>query len=219
MDSSGFSWRIYAIISDLELRSGYLRYIVDLTIAYPKGNPLSLLDVVTGYTPPCVIRFHYRVYNVKDVSFARKISWTDVLVFDECFVFISLGANRQTEASRLVVWTLLWEGKNVGKLLWDWKLETIYPKWEAGRWHYQWKVRGYWKWTNSRTRLATMPTPPCIFYMFHVFSLRHSNGHYPVRGQTITVVQILHCLHSSRETMFWKISGIVYKWIHISEEM
>ncbi|CAG7700231.1 unnamed protein product [Allacma fusca] len=53
--------------NNLELQSGYLRYIVDLTIAYPKGNPLSLVDVITGYASTCVIRFHYRIYNIKDV--------------------------------------------------------------------------------------------------------------------------------------------------------
>lgn len=56
------------LLADMLFHPGTLRYIVDLTIAYPKGYPLSLVDVVTGYTSACRIYFHYRVFDIKEVS-------------------------------------------------------------------------------------------------------------------------------------------------------
>ena len=43
--------------------------IFDVTIAYPEGKPLDLFQIGFGSRPPCVTHVHYRVFDVKDVSF------------------------------------------------------------------------------------------------------------------------------------------------------
>ena len=43
--------------------------IFDVTIAYPGGKPLDLFQIGFGSRPPCVTHVHYRVFDVKDVSF------------------------------------------------------------------------------------------------------------------------------------------------------
>jgi len=41
--------------------------LIDVTIAYPKGNPLDLVSIVTGWRPPCTTHVHYREFYVKDL--------------------------------------------------------------------------------------------------------------------------------------------------------
>ena len=50
-------------------KSGHLTKIVDVTIAYPDGKPLDLLQIFSAYRPPCTTHVHYRVFDVKDVRF------------------------------------------------------------------------------------------------------------------------------------------------------
>lgn len=51
-----------------EGRSGCLTKLVDVTIAYPDGKPLDLLNIAFGNRPPCTTHVHYRVFDVNDVS-------------------------------------------------------------------------------------------------------------------------------------------------------
>jgi hypothetical protein len=52
----------------LQANPDALTKIVDVTIAYPDGNPLDLLSIATGWRPPCTTHVHYRVFDIKDVS-------------------------------------------------------------------------------------------------------------------------------------------------------
>ena len=44
--------------------------IVDVTIAYPEGKPLNLVSIMTGSRGACDTHVHYRIFDVKEVSFA-----------------------------------------------------------------------------------------------------------------------------------------------------
>ncbi|XP_059480907.1 acyl-CoA:lysophosphatidylglycerol acyltransferase 1-like isoform X2 [Neocloeon triangulifer] len=44
-----------------------LKYILDITIAYPSGKPLSLLDIVTGSKEPRDTFFLYKIYDTKQI--------------------------------------------------------------------------------------------------------------------------------------------------------
>ena len=45
-----------------------LKWIVDLTIAYPNGNPLDILTIFMASAPPCNTVFHYRCYPISEVN-------------------------------------------------------------------------------------------------------------------------------------------------------
>jgi lysophosphatidylglycerol acyltransferase 1 len=51
----------------LQANPDALTKIVDVTIAYPDGNPLDLLSIATGWRPPCTTHVHYRVFDIKDL--------------------------------------------------------------------------------------------------------------------------------------------------------
>ena len=44
-----------------------LKYLVDVTVAYPGGRPLDLQTLVGGWRPPCDTIFHYRRFNIEEV--------------------------------------------------------------------------------------------------------------------------------------------------------
>ena len=44
-----------------------LEKIVDVTIAYPQGKPLDLLQIITGWRMPCITHVHYRVFDISEV--------------------------------------------------------------------------------------------------------------------------------------------------------
>ncbi|KAK9886975.1 hypothetical protein WA026_019232 [Henosepilachna vigintioctopunctata] len=44
-----------------------LEWILDITIAYPKGNPINLGEIVFGHRPPCKILMYYRLYPLSKV--------------------------------------------------------------------------------------------------------------------------------------------------------
>lgn len=52
----------------------HLKWIIDLTIAYPNGKPLDILTILSGITPPCSTVFHYRCYPISEVSRFRHLS-------------------------------------------------------------------------------------------------------------------------------------------------
>ena len=44
-----------------------LKWIIDLTIAYPNGKPIDVLTILSGIAPPCSTVFHYRRYPIAEV--------------------------------------------------------------------------------------------------------------------------------------------------------
>lgn len=46
-----------------------LKYVVDITVAYPEGKPLDLGDIVTGMRRSCQTHMLYRVYRCSEVRF------------------------------------------------------------------------------------------------------------------------------------------------------
>jgi len=41
--------------------------LLDVTIAYPEGDPLDLQSIITGWRQPCTTHVHYREFDVKDL--------------------------------------------------------------------------------------------------------------------------------------------------------
>lgn len=44
-----------------------LKYVLDITVAYPNGNPLDLGDIVTGIRRSCQTHLLYRLYRCSEV--------------------------------------------------------------------------------------------------------------------------------------------------------
>lgn len=44
-----------------------IQWILDITIAYPKGDPIDLATIVFGHRAPCKTTLFYRLYPCKDV--------------------------------------------------------------------------------------------------------------------------------------------------------
>lgn len=44
-----------------------LKWIIDLTIGYPQGQPLDMFSITFGERPPCETHFYYRVYPLSAV--------------------------------------------------------------------------------------------------------------------------------------------------------
>ena len=55
------------LLIDIKFNSDHLTWILDITIAYPNGEPLDLGAIVFGHKPPCKTTFLYRVYRAKDI--------------------------------------------------------------------------------------------------------------------------------------------------------
>ncbi|XP_042741571.1 acyl-CoA:lysophosphatidylglycerol acyltransferase 1 isoform X2 [Lagopus leucura] len=44
-----------------------LQWVIDATIAYPKGEPIDIQTWILGYRQPTVTHVHYRIFPIKDV--------------------------------------------------------------------------------------------------------------------------------------------------------
>ncbi|XP_066150526.1 acyl-CoA:lysophosphatidylglycerol acyltransferase 1-like isoform X2 [Euwallacea fornicatus] len=53
--------------SKSELQRAHIKYVLDITIAYPKGVPIDLSHIVFGTRPPCETVLFYRVYRATEV--------------------------------------------------------------------------------------------------------------------------------------------------------
>jgi len=51
----------------LEKKDTCLKWVIDITIAYPKAEPLGLLTLCTGSRQPCKTVLHYRRYPIEEV--------------------------------------------------------------------------------------------------------------------------------------------------------
>lgn len=56
-----------SIIEESTNTSQKLAWILDITIAYPNGEPLDLKTIIFGHKAPCKTTFFYRLYPCKDV--------------------------------------------------------------------------------------------------------------------------------------------------------
>jgi lysophosphatidylglycerol acyltransferase 1 len=48
-----------------------IRWILDITIAYPQGKPIDLPTIITGSRPPCDTVLFYRIYPTSMVSYSK----------------------------------------------------------------------------------------------------------------------------------------------------
>ena len=48
-----------------------IRWILDITIAYPDKKPLDLLTIITGSRPPCETVLFYRLYPTSVVRYHK----------------------------------------------------------------------------------------------------------------------------------------------------
>ncbi|KAB7496178.1 Acyl-CoA:lysophosphatidylglycerol acyltransferase 1, partial [Armadillidium nasatum] len=55
-----------------------VKYLVDVTVAYPNGEPLDLQTIVGGWREPCETIFHYRIYPVEKLP-TKEIDLTNWL--------------------------------------------------------------------------------------------------------------------------------------------
>lgn len=56
-----------------------IKYILDMTIAYPSGHPLSLATLIFGTREECDIAVHYKVYKAAEIPFQDDIRLRDWL--------------------------------------------------------------------------------------------------------------------------------------------
>lgn len=49
-----------------------IKYVLDITIAYPDGKPLHLTNIVSGLRRSCPTHLLYRLYRCSEVSFPTK---------------------------------------------------------------------------------------------------------------------------------------------------
>jgi len=54
-------------VEEVEEEEGFIKYVVDVTVAYPQGRPLDLQSIVTGWRDPCVTHVHYRTFPVREL--------------------------------------------------------------------------------------------------------------------------------------------------------
>ncbi|GAB1607888.1 acyl-CoA:lysophosphatidylglycerol acyltransferase 1-like [Argonauta hians] len=61
------------------------KYVVDVTIAYPKGRPLDIHGIGIGYWPPCHILMHYRIYPASKIPVDTRglTDWMNDLYIDK----------------------------------------------------------------------------------------------------------------------------------------
>ncbi|KAH1027241.1 acyl-CoA:lysophosphatidylglycerol acyltransferase 1 [Dendroctonus ponderosae] len=53
--------------SKSEFQRAHIEYVLDITIAYPKGVPINITDILFGTRAPCETIFFYRVYRSTEV--------------------------------------------------------------------------------------------------------------------------------------------------------
>jgi hypothetical protein len=56
-----------------------IKYVLDVTIAYPHGEPLSLATLIFGTREKCDIAVNYKMYNAEEVPFRDEIKFRDWL--------------------------------------------------------------------------------------------------------------------------------------------
>jgi lysophosphatidylglycerol acyltransferase 1 len=44
-----------------------LKWLIDITIGYPKGHAMDLMTIICGWRPPCDTTMHYRKYPIEEL--------------------------------------------------------------------------------------------------------------------------------------------------------
>lgn len=105
-----------------------LKWIIDLTIAYPNGNPLDILTIFMASAPPCSTIFHYRCYPIAEVirlyDFQRPPFVKMYLIL---ISFYCPGAHGQRVAEAVGLRSIHREGNAAGHLLRDWQIPGSPP--------------------------------------------------------------------------------------------
>lgn len=70
----------------------HLDYILDITIAYPNGEPLDLPTIVTGNRDPFQTHFLYRLYPTSQVNY---INISSRLYYDSLYLFVQVPKNEE----------------------------------------------------------------------------------------------------------------------------
>ncbi len=104
-------------------RSGHLTKIVDVTIAYPNGEPLDIFQIAAASRPPCTTHVHYRTFDIKDVRMHEVVNVVDMVL--NTIYFFSWQLPRDPEAVKHWMYNLYAEK--------DRMLETYYS---TGRFPY-----------------------------------------------------------------------------------
>lgn len=60
-------WINLYVFLDNQKNTEKIRWVLDITIAYPNGQPLDLGTIIFGNRPPCKTTLFYRVYQCKDI--------------------------------------------------------------------------------------------------------------------------------------------------------
>lgn len=61
-----FIWNGSNIVLDVA-EAPKICWILDITIAYPNGDPLGLLEIIFGNRPPCRTNFFYRLFHTSEL--------------------------------------------------------------------------------------------------------------------------------------------------------
>lgn len=64
-----------------------IKYVLDITIAYPDGEPLDLPNIVTGMRRACQTHLLYRLYRCSEVRDSRITSTMEILMIFFCLRF------------------------------------------------------------------------------------------------------------------------------------
>lgn len=75
-----------------------LKYVLDITIAYPDGEPLDLPTIVTGLRKSCQTHLLYRLYRCSEVALSNAR-------IQRCFInfHLSLGSTRGRSANEMAL--------------------------------------------------------------------------------------------------------------------
>jgi len=93
-----------------------LKYVLDITVAYPDGKPLDLPNIITGLRRSCQTHLLYRLFRCSEVSFACLLlrSWTL-----NSRNYLILGSTRRRATHEMAVRSLRGEGGASRELLHD----------------------------------------------------------------------------------------------------
>lgn len=58
-----------------------IKYVLDVTIAYPHKMPLSLFTLSFGTREPCDIGVYYKIYDASDVSIYQLLHCYDCHIY------------------------------------------------------------------------------------------------------------------------------------------
>ena len=92
-----------------------LKWIIDLTIAYPNGNPLDIMTIFFASVPPCNVVFHYRCYPISEVMCLIYLLRKETALI---YPFL-VDSHGQWTVKTMGLWPIHREGIDAGHVLLD----------------------------------------------------------------------------------------------------